>query len=173
MTYETVTESLCDGNKRLLFVRTVTPLIEEQPLIEEFYRDLAVCCRAFCRENLLAHLSSRGGEASVFGFLYRYTMHVAVTYADEAYLACRLSVTLRRESDGRRLMSVGDGQVFSLADGRILPPGKVLRLFGDRQVRKTCHPSRGALLPENGYLKQWQDGIWQTVGPLRGEEVTV
>ena len=173
MTYETVTEPLCHGNKRLLFVRTVTPLIEEQPIIEDFYRDLARSCRTFCRETLLPRLAERDEEVSVFGFLYRYTVHAEVTYADRDWLACRLSVSLREEKTGMKRMSFGDGQVFGLADGRILPPGRVLKLFCDRQTRKSCHPHRGALLPEDGQLKQWRDGVWQTVGALRGEELTV
>jgi len=170
---EMVTEALCDKGRRLLFVQTVTPLLSEHPEIESFYRDLADSCRRFCRETLFPRLCDKETETDVFGYLYRYSFLVCVTYADPDFLACRLSVSLKNEKAGEKCMRFEDAQVFSLASGRILSPKEILRKFASRDLRKQCRRGGGALLPEAGCLKQWQNGAWRSLGTIirsRGDQ---
>ena len=166
MQQEMITEALCDQGRRLLFVRTVTPLIPAQPQIESFYRELAESCRRFCRETLFPKLCEREEENEGFGYRYRYSFLACVTYEDPKCLACRLSVSLRTEKTGERRMSFDDAQVFSLISGRILSPREILREFASREMRKQYRPSEGALLIEAGCLKQWQDGAWRSLGAV-------
>ena len=155
-----------DGGELLRYSITFPTLDgkqDETKKINEFYATVAKHCESFCHGELLAFCKeNRRGEGLYRPYSYR--LDCTVSLEDGECVAVMLSASLKRLGESTLVGEYTAAQVFSKADGLLLPPALILKKYAPeiKNLKKYIRKNKlVSLCPTEQGVVTKKDGKWK------------